>query len=139
MATVPTIDFRAEDVIEGGQVSPSKVVDALNRMARLQREALTHGITAENLRVQDVELTLQTGAAVADSFPLAAISLEKHMPAKPTTVRVLQRRNLTTPTSTFTTASDVDWQATGDRQVSVRYIPGLAVSTKYLLTLRIEG
>lgn len=139
MASVPVIDLRPDDFLVDGKFSAERAAESVNRLSRAFREAMTHGLSAENLRVQDVELTLQTGAAVATSFPLPAIDLERHMPAKPATVRVLQRRNLTTPASTFTTASDVDWQATGARQVSVRYITGLAVSTKYLLTLRIEG
>lgn len=139
MASVPTIDFRPEDVTEGGAVSAQKVADALNRMNRLYREAMSHGITADNLRVQDVTLTLQTGAAVATSFPLAAIELAAFMPATPKGVRVMARSNLTSPTTTFTTASGVDWIPTGERKVSIRYISGLAVSTKYLITIRIEG
>lgn len=139
MATVPTLDFRADDLLEGGNLSAQKVADALNRTGRAVREALTHGITAENLRVQTVDLTIQTGADVSASFPLPAIKLAGYMPAKPSGVRVIHRQNLTDPTVEYSVASGVDWRPAGERQVSIRYVSGLWASTKHVVTLLIEG
>lgn len=140
MAKVPSIKFRAEDLLQDGAMTPEKVADALNRVVQTQRESLNHGIThAENLRSQVVTLRVVTAATVADTFPLQPVRLADFMPQKPIGVRVLSRSVPNTPSTTFNTASDVDWTPTGNGQVTIRYISGLSASTEYLLTLLIEG
>lgn len=139
MATVPTTDIRPEDLLDGGELSASKVAAALNRASRVVREALDHGITAENLRVQTVELRIQTAATIAETFPLPAIKLADHMPPVPRAVRVIFRQNLTSPGTAFTLATAADWKPFGERQVSIRYLSGLSASANYVVTLLIEG
>jgi hypothetical protein len=140
MAQFPTIDFRPDDLRKNGDFTAERTAEAINKLARTLREALSGGITSENLRVQDVTLTFTTdGASVGNSFPLPAVDLEDHMPGDVVSVRILKRRNLTTPTRVFATASDVDWRAVEGRKVSILYVPGLSLSTKYQITFRIEG
>jgi len=139
MATIPTIDFRPEDFLDGGKVSAQKMADAVNKVNRSLREALSRGLTQDNLRTQTVALTFTTKATVADTFPLPAIALAQHMPATPKAVRVTNRRNNASPETTFTSASDVDWSPTEGKKLSIRYVSGLSASTNYTITLLVEG
>lgn len=134
----PNLSVRADDFTEDGSFSARKTAEAFTRIAKAFAEAMDRGIESENLREQYVELYVHTGARVDDSFPLPAINLARHMPAKLSDVRVASIENITNPAAAWTSGAMCFWRTAGDRQFVVDYISGLSASTKYRITLRLS-
>lgn len=88
-----------------------------------------------NMLSQKKELEIQTGATVADSFPLA---FNCTLGFPPESIRLAQARVVTNG-GTFSGSVDVSqWEWTEGEQIKLNTITGLNPNTKYKLTIFIE-
>lgn len=140
----PSLKRLAAEAFEG---APSWFVESLlpqlnNFLTQLDAN-LSRGLTADdNLTAAFVEkYQLVTGATVANSFPFTLAFPQGLKNWRPRDVRVTQVLLPDAPDTVLTAPVWCQWDVasvSGKDCIRIRTITGLAVSTRYLLTFRLE-
>jgi hypothetical protein len=86
----------------------------------------------DNVMAQTEVVRVDTPATVANAFP---VYFAVKMSAKPRALVVARVEDLTTSSSTFSSAVFATWEPTNDNRVKLSLVSGLSANTKYRFTL----
>ena len=134
--------LRVEDFADASpevQAAFAKLFQVLNPTLERTATALSGNLSLSNLRAGTVTASFQTPAAVSASAAPFPIYLAKPFQTRMRHLVVSGVRNLTDSGAVLASAVQPDWQDMGDGRVKVRFLTGLAASTKYELTFLALG
>lgn len=125
----------ADDFSDMPESFVESFLPVFNDFASTTTNALSGGlVTGENVSgYYEKKYRVVTGATVADSFP---IIIANRLGSIPQSIMVAQ---YTTEAGTApTSAIGVDWGMTSDGRIKINALPGIAASSEYRLTLKVE-
>ncbi len=136
MATPPKLrNLLADDFEDMPQSFHEVFLPMFNDFASTTTDALSGGLVAgENVATYyEKNLRVLTSATIADTFP---IIIANRLGSAPQCVTVAQytTKSGTAPTS----AIGVEWSMTSDGRLKLSAMPGIAASSEYRVTLKVE-
>lgn len=137
MGAIPQLKRLSREDFKDAPAWFGRFLDLLSTFIGDVSGALGGQLDASNLRKQFEPMTVTTKAVLADSFPL---TFKNRLGAAPKKVALVRCIPETLPTSWVGVAAVgvPAWDLTSAGLIRIRYIGGLAVSTKYQLTFEVE-